>query len=527
MNIRRSIILLPAMSIWVTGAFAFNQAEWQFRQTLEVPARGLARVNLPVETLDVAQPDLSDLRIVDGNGREVSYLIDQPQPQTESKLRAGEFRAEIVSGETRLTITTGTEARLMGVTLEVAGDEGFIKAVRVEGSHDQKQWQLLTTGQPIFRERPGAANLRVSFPENGWQFFRVVLDDNRTQPIPVTGAQLHTGGSPAPFEPVPITIISRDENLGVTRLALDLGASNLRISSVRIETPDPLFTRTVRIAIPRLSGDAMQEETLCTGLVYRVDLNGKTESRLDLPVEAQIRGRELILLLDNGDSSPLAISAVGVERRLARLIFFAPEAGSYGLVSGNSQCVAPRYDITQLGDQLRNLSGAQVQLSPIAPNPHFKAPTLPQGMSSGAKIDLTPWKFREPVETAKSGAAEIEFDIDLLARASADFRDIRLVRDGAQLPFLFEHTSISRAIPLVTTLVEDRDHPRLSRWSVKLPQASLPVSQITCASSSGLFERSIRVWEEPTDERGDKYPRERGRATWRRTPDQSTREFIV
>jgi hypothetical protein len=56
---------------------------------------------------------------------------------------------------------------------------------------------------------------------------------------------------------------------------------------------------------------------------------------------------------------------------------------------------------------------------------------------------------------------------------------------------------------------------------LKLPQAAIPITRITCASDSSLFERTFRIWEELTDERGDKYPAELAQATWRRVPNQT------
>ena len=199
----------------------------------------------------------------------------------------------------------------------------------------------------------GAANLRVALPEGRWQFLRLVVDDNRTPPVPWTGARLIVAGSSAPTEPLSVTIKSRDENPGMTRLGIDLGAANLRIASIRIGTSEPVFTRTVTVAAAELSTQNLEEETLSSAVLYRVDLNGKAEARLDLPIDKQIFGRELVLLIDNGDSPPLLISEVRADRRITRLIFFAATPGAYSLLSGNNQCELPRYDLSHLGDQLR------------------------------------------------------------------------------------------------------------------------------------------------------------------------------
>ena len=503
-----------------SAVYALTPNQWQFRQTIEVQAPGLVQVDLSAETINFARPDLSDVRIVDAGEKELPFLIDHPMPRAESTVRPKDFHAEIISAETRLLITTGTDLAIAGITLETPAGTNFTKSVRVEGSNDQKNWRTLTSGDPVFSMGNGAASLRVQFPEGKWQFLRVVVDDNRTEPLPWTGARLIIAGSPAPTEPVSVTIKSRDENPGMTRLALDLGAANLRIALIRIGPSEPVFTRTVTVATPELSEEKLHEQTLSSAVLYRVDLNGKIEARLDIPIEKQVYGRELVLLIDNGDSPPLVVSEVRAERRMTRLLFFAQAAGSYHLLSGNSQCDPPRYDLSQLGDQLRRAKGAEGRVSPPVSNPGYDAAAnLPQGFATGAKIDITPWKFRKPVQVAKAGAQQLELDPDVLARAMPDLRDLRVVSE-VQLPYLIERTSINRTVTLTAASANDSERPKISRWQLKLRQAAIPITRITCATDSPLFERTFRIWEELTDERGDKYAGELAQATWRRVPNQ-------
>ena len=510
-----------------TSLLAFEPNEWRQTQALNVPASGLVRVNLPATTLDAAQPDLQDLRIVDTAGNQVPYLIERPAPEAESTLRPKEFRSTIEGGTTRLVLETGTTGPIAGVTLETPASH-FVKAVQVEGSHDGANWKKLAAGEPIFQLPGGAAKLRVSFPEGGWRFLRLTADDRRSDPVPFTGVQLHRARSTAPAEAVPIRIKSRDESLGVTRVALDLGASNLVLASLRIDASEPLFTRSVTLAAPEIAEDGIRERTLGEAVVYRVDVDGKSEARLDIPVEQQIRPRELFLLIRNQDSPPLAINAVRGERRLVRLIFFAHQPGHYSLLSGNSQCAGPSYDLSALSEQLKNATATEVEPSPLAPNPKYKAPEALAALTlTGAKIDLAKWKFRKLVPLTQSGAQQIELDPDLLAHALPDQRDLRLVREERQIPFLMEQTSISRPIQLNAAPANDPKTSTLSRWSLKMPQAALPITRVVCTSASPLFHREMRLWEEVTDERGDKFPRELGRATWDQTPAKATREFII
>src|SRR4029077_337357 len=122
-----------------------------------------------------------------------------------------------------LLITTGTDLAIAGITLETPAGTSFVKSVRVEGSNDQKNWRALTSGDPVFSMGNGAARLRVQFPGGKWPFLRVLVDDNRTEPLPWTGARLIIAGSPAPTEPVSVTIKSRDEKPRKNPARLSLG----------------------------------------------------------------------------------------------------------------------------------------------------------------------------------------------------------------------------------------------------------------------------------------------------------------
>ena len=523
---RAAISLL--IIFWSGAVYALTPNQWRFRQTIEVPASGLVQVNLPAQTINIARSDLSDLRIVDANEKEVPFLIDQPVPRAESIVRPKDFHAEIIPAGTQLLIKTGTDLIIAGITLETPAGANFIKSVRVEGSNDQKNWRTLTSGDPVFSMGNGVAKMRVQFPEGKWQFLRVVIDDSRTLPVPWTGTQLVIAGSPAPTQPLSVTIKSRDENPGMTRLGLDLGATNLRIASIRIGTSEPVFTRAVTVATPELSEEKLDEQPLSSGVLYRVDLNGKIEARLDIPIEKQIYGRELVLLIDNGDSPPLLISEVRADRRMTRLLFFVPAAGSYSLLAGNSQCDPPRYDLSQLGDQLRRAVAMEGRVSTPVLNPGYDAAAnLPQGVVTGAKIEIAPWKFRKPIQIANAGVQQLELDTDVLARTMPDLRDLRVVSENVQFPYLIERTSISRTVNLPAANANDRERPTISCWQLKLPQAAIPITHITCVSDSPLFERTFRIWEELTDERGNNYPRELAQPTWRRVPNQPARQLTA
>jgi len=520
-----AIVALTTLIVAQSG-LAFDRNEWRNTQTLEVPTKGLVRVNLPAETLEASQPGLEDLRIIDSAGNQVPYLTERLLPDAESTIRPTEFRSTIENGATHLVLKTGTSA-IIGVSLETPATH-FMKAADVEGSNDGRTWTKLAGGDSLFQLPNGATKLRVSFPEGAWQFLRITIDELGSPPVPFTGAHLHKARTTAPAEAVSITVKTRDESPGTTRLDLDLGAANLTLGSLRIESSEPVFTRAVTLAVPEVRDDGIGERNIADAVIYRVNVNGKNEAHLEIPLESQIYTRELLVLIRNEDSPAISIDAIRADRRLVRLTFFANQPGQYSLLSGNTQCAAPRYDLSALSGKLRNTTAMEVVPSALVPNPNYKPPEALASLTlSGSKIDVSKWKFRKPLALTQNGVQQVELDPELLARSQPDQRDIRVVRGEYQLPFLFERTSLSRPISLNAAAANDPKKPALSRWSLKLPQPGVPITRLVCTSSSPLFHRQIRLLEEVTDERGDKFASELGRATWDQTPDSPKRDLVI
>jgi uncharacterized protein DUF3999 len=518
-------------ALWagLAAAGAGLPPDWQHEQTLDVATTGLVKINLPAETLDVARPGLEDLRLYDDAGNEIPYVLTRPVPLPKLVQKAKSFQVLLNANNTVITLETGLMQPLEAVTLETPA-MNFIKAVRVEGSSDGRNWRTLVQGRPVFHQPYGAANLEISFAPIIAPWLRLTVDDLRSPPVPFTGAVVHAAtGEPAPGETIPVIITERDENPGETRLALDLGAANLEVASLQIETAEPLFARPVAIAVPQISEDAVCEQMIGQGVIYRVAVEGQPASEnLSVPLENQVRSRELILFIKNGDSPPLPVQAVRAGRRPVYLVFLARQPGIFHLLTGNARCAAPHYDLAALGMNLKSVPVAAMPISPPSDNPDFHAPEVLPGLEvTGAALDTAEWKFRKPVNLSGAGAQQVELDLDVLAHAQPDFSDLRVMRGSNQVPYLIQHTSISRSLALAATATNDAKNPQLSRWIIKLPQANLPLTRLTCVSSTPLFERSVALYEVLTDDRGDKYEHPLGGASWTRTPDGKSKEFTL
>jgi hypothetical protein len=525
----RSHILFGLVAATLSAHAAALPADWEHQQQFSVSAPGLVKFSLPTETLDAARPTLQDLRVCDEAGNELPYVIEHPAPSSRVTRNAKSFQTSLNVQSTVITLETGLAQPLDAVALETPAVT-FIKSVAIEGSKDGQRWQSIAQGKPIFRQANGASLLQLDIPPVTWAWLRLTVDDQRSQPIPFTGARVQAAsGESAPSEDLPAVISDRHDSPGETRLTVHFPAANLNVSEIQIECTEPLFTRQVTLAVPQIAEDAIREQTVGSGVIYRLTVEGKpTVANLSIPLETQVPSRDLLMLIRNYDSPPLHIDGVHAQRRPVYLVFLAKEAGAHYLLTGNTRCVAPRYDLAAFGANLKSLAVAPVKISSLAANPAYHAPeVLPEMQGEGTALDVSAWTFCKPVKLMRAGAQQLELDLDVLAHAQPGFEDIRLMRDGKQVSYILDRTSINRGIGPFVTVTNDAKDPHISRWILKLPDSGLPITRFVCEASSPVFQRDMVLYEELSSDTGDKYRHVLSQTTWTQTPNRNTKEFVL
>ncbi len=525
---RRRLCWALAISLPASGFCAGQFADWAYRQTLQIQSPGLAKVPLPTITLDRARADFGDLRLTDDNDNETPYLIERPRPVGETRRDAAAFRSILQPAATVLMIETGTTDPVQGVSLLTPAG-GFIKAVQVEGSQEADEWVLLATGLPLFRQAQSREEqLDLSLPVGSWRYLRLTIDDRGSARVPFTMAQLHIAPTDAPPAiPVEVRLLAREEVPGETRLTLDLGAAHIPLAEIELKTPDRFFRRPVRLIARQVEGITIQERELARGMIARGGSDAEAGSnRLRLPLDHVISGRELLLLIGNGDSPPLQVTEIRARRWPVHLVFWATPPGRYTIYTGNPVCRSPEYTLPIQGLELNRTPVMPVELSPPSANPnHESSVILPEVEEFAGQLDLSDWSFRKPVSIETAGIQQLELDLDVLAHAQPGQADLRLMLGDRQVPYILERRSVLQPLTPIVGIADDPDQPRIGRWLIQLPFANLPVTRLTCVSSTALFRREMILYELATDSRGRKYRHELGRAIWVQAPDRTGSSF--
>ncbi|MBI5382985.1 MAG: DUF3999 family protein [Opitutae bacterium] len=493
--------------------------EWAYRQELVVPAPGLLKLNLAADTLDAARPDLADLRLLDPAGQETPLLVEWPRlPQAVA--RAANVRTSLEDQRTVVLIETGLNVIVDGLEVRTAAG-AFIKSVRVEGAEQPDAWQTLVTNHPFFNGPRSSPSGRIALPPGRWRWLRFTIDDRRAEAVPILGATVFGREDDlAVPTPVPLRVTSRDEIPGETRLTFALPGRNQFVAALALATPEPLFDRPVRLVYREFAENAIRETLLVRGRIFRAaDPALTAREQLTVPVERTVAARELILIVENGDSPPLALGEVRALARPVRLVFAASVAGSYTLASGHRRAAAPRYDLAGFAGDLRGVAPATLTTGPLTANPGYQpAEPLPDIPLDGAALDVAPWAYRKPVVPSAAGVQQLTLDLDVLARAQRDFGDLRLMRGDRQVPYVLEHTALTQALTATVTAAPDPKRPSVSRWKLTVPQARLPLTRLTATVTTTLFQRELQLYEEVETQRSEVARHWLGNATWVRRP---------
>ncbi|HBL18237.1 MAG TPA: hypothetical protein DD417_16155 [Elusimicrobia bacterium] len=494
---------------------------WSHTQSLNVPAPGLVRARLGIPTNSVARPDLRDLGLEAPSGREVPYFIDRPMPKSGSWFRLEGGAPSVEKGYTVLAARTGAAfagRRWDLLRLVIPGRE-FMKAATVEVRKGKGEaFQTVVRNRPVFRQPDGVESLELPVPAEIWSEVRVRLDDSRRDAVPVLGLEARAQAEELPdLDEIDAAVLERTESGEETVFHLSLGGANLMLTSLVVAAKEPVFTRRIELFQRVYRDYRIQEETLGSGSIYRVALEGGTAAEsLSLPLSVQVAGKDVFLRIRNGDSRPLLVAGVRLKAAPAFIVFHAEEPGSYSLSAGNEEADAKEYDVADLRQRLTAASGALVSFGPLLNNPSFRAPeALPGVEEAGTELDVAEWPYKKRVELRENGVQRLELDLETLSRESDGLADLRLMREGRQIPYLFDEVGVTRSVPLVLTQEGERD--RVSTWSLGLPYPHVPAASIQCsASRPALFDRQARIYSELRDERGDTVRVQLGAAGWTR-----------
>ncbi len=142
-------------------------------------------------------------------------------------------------------------------------------------------------------------------------------------------------------------------------------------------------------------------------------------------------------------------------------------------------------------------------------------------------LDVAAWRYRKEIRVEKSGVQQFDLDLEILSHSNRDFSDLRLVQNNGQFPYLLENTSAAGKVEPAVTGANDPENPKISRWILKLPFPSLPIRELFCTSQTLVFKRSVRLYENHPDVRGNSQERALASGEWIKAAGNGPQRFCL
>jgi hypothetical protein len=530
----KSIGLLAAAI--VTVAFvgllkAQNTAadRFRFERTIDTGGAGPRRLAVDVPLLAGAEPylgrdagksasGLSDLRLFDQKGAQVSYLLLQ------SPGRQPHWRAGAVLPIARTEKTSGFEADFRAAeTIDAIRVTGlpapFLKRLTLEGSGDRQHWTLLS-GEATLFDLPdeGLRQTEVRFSPGSFRYLRVTWDDTNSGRVPrpvAVEARYITGRVPPPSLTVRLAAQRRPSEPGRSRYRVKLPGARLPIVALDVSVAGGGHVfRQATVSESRLSGMNLQPAELGRAKLIQIVRDGVIAGALRIPIASPVEA-EIDLVIEDGTNAPLDVAGVTAVFAEFPWIYFEAPAGPIVAKYGNPSATRPAYDLEAVRDSVdigsvKDATWGDVR--PIAERDDAAVRAAPTPIpETGALVDGDLFPVRRAIPDGPPGLAALVLDAAVLAHSrgpDARFADVRIL-DGSnrQVPYIIERRDEPIALPLSLERADSkaadlRPAPGGSRsnYFLKLPYADLPLSRVVIETSARVFQRSVQLAvERPPD----------------------------
>ncbi|HJT17971.1 MAG TPA: DUF3999 family protein, partial [Thermoanaerobaculia bacterium] len=466
---------------------------------------------------------LDDLRLRDGAGHEVQYLLIAP-PSSERKWRGARSILAIPQTKT----TSGIEADLGTATaidrIKVEGiSPPFMKRLRVDGSGDRLRWSVLSAETTLF-DLPDQQlkNLELAIPAGEYRYIRLVWDDRSSARVSDAlriSARL-SERAPAPqlvAIEIPFRKISSEP--GTSRYRLALPGPHLPAAAIELRVANGNVDRNASVSEPRFNGSELVPVALGTAKLRRAERDGTVAENMSIPISPPA-GADLEVAVDDGNSGPLNIKTVVARFAPLPWIYFETNADAITATYGDVSLHAPHYDLEASRRVVEKLQPPQAAWSSSGNPPPPETAPAPALPIEGAPIDRSGYRRSRAIGPVARGLASLLLDADVQAHSDC-ICGVRLAdASNRQVPYIVER----RDAPMVIAIsIPPRTVSGTSSiYRFNLPYDRFPEgTKLTLTTNARVFERDVQL-RRPADESRGRDSELLGETTWRSAdPDSS------
>jgi len=394
--------------LWAHAGQA-SEPKFQFSRGIVTPSMSqeeLLSVTLDTSVFGATQVLLPDVRLLDGQGGAVPYLLRKARTTRIGTVRntwsAQQPDARPLK-EGGLEITVELEKddpQPNGLTL-VSRLKNFEQRVHIFASRTGENWEPAGEEAVIF-DYSRYMDVRkdsVRFRETPNRHIRIVIDDVTTEQesellaltrqlrgAEETGREERVTIKRRPFRierinfwrevererssgdkkseyPVSEYRVEQDSENQQTLIMID--TSREPLTSLELQTPARNFSRRAAVEVEEKRGVNTSWRKIGENTLTRIDFKGLKQEKLTISFP-ESRQDSYRLVIDNRDSPPLEVKGIKASGNVYELLFLATPRTRYQLVYGSTEADPPRYDTAAIQQVLsKGFQPAQAELGAL------------------------------------------------------------------------------------------------------------------------------------------------------------------
>jgi hypothetical protein len=397
----------------VFGENRFSSRQWIARAGVFLEDEEGARAYyLPVTPgiLSLLLPDFADLRIVNADGREIPFVIQEMRgsEKVQTFLLEPPRKPEAQVREMEGRIQAPPHTLINRVLLVCTGLFTSTAVVRV--SHDGRHWrevarEFVFRTPLIYPDRTPVEKLSIHFSETEAAYIGVRLedfarwtDDENQEPFQLFTIQ------PEYVEKTPATYagveqgISRLEDVKEGVWSWDIRVpSGVSAHHLEVSVAEPDYEAEYGVsALWRMTGAGTRTgRVLGSGEIAR--RKGLPGNPIHIPLSSAPLPARIRFTMEPRPGHGLTVTYISVRAMEKRILFPPGGKTPYTLYLRNPTARPPRYAERVTTELLKNRNPAAATLAQITPNPDYRPPALPRTFKAPGTFPIIAGVFAIPV----------------------------------------------------------------------------------------------------------------------------------
>lgn len=363
----------------------FDISKWKYYKDISSTGGNLLRVTLDDNVFSSSTKDLSDLRIIDGENREVPFkLVSGKESFKSDRVPVKMINNSYIPGEnSQVILDLGTSGSLVNNLTVSTVSENFQRNVKVYGSNDMNAWNVLRDNGYFYDFTDKKANFKsqntqISFPDSAYHYIKIEIADDGGNPVKIISVETNntieekTRGHER--HPQFKSIEKTDKK--ITEMVADLGVSGIPTDRMNIESKNVNFNRAILIYASN-DENAKDWDYLGQGYVFRYNTPKFTGENVTLSFPETTK-RYLKLEINNKDDVPLSISGLSSFSVYREVIFQTNVSEKYRLFYGNAKADYPQYDLEKYFEYLEPDKAMEAKITNQRDNSSYIAEKEPE-----------------------------------------------------------------------------------------------------------------------------------------------------